>query len=152
MKTRIRTSRYLEIAIVISLVAVLMMSRAGGVGAFQDSEDMPPPFGLTQGQTARLNVLNSSEAGGYAINWKFLDSMGRVVAQSDGRTFIPADQFRSFDVNGDSLDVARDAFGRIQLRVVVTTIGNPNDTQPKVSVEVLDNSSGKTTVFCANNL
>ncbi|HEY3040497.1 MAG TPA: hypothetical protein VGJ66_17290 [Pyrinomonadaceae bacterium] len=152
MKTRIRTSRYLEIAIVISLVAVWMMSGARGVRALQDSEDMPPPFGLAQGQTARLNILNSSEASGLVIDWKFLDSTGRVVAQSDGRNFIPTDQFRSFDVNGDSLDVARDRFGRIQLRVVVTTVGNPDTTQPKVSVEVLDNSSGKTTVFCANNL
>ncbi|HEV8370542.1 MAG TPA: hypothetical protein VGQ39_21505 [Pyrinomonadaceae bacterium] len=152
MRERIRTKRYLVMMMVISLATIWMMSGPRRVRAIQDVENMPPPFGLAAGQTARLNILNTGEVNGYAIDWRFLDSMGRVVARSDGRTFIPTDQFRSFDVNGDSLDVARDAFGRIQLRVVVTTIGNPNDTQPKVAVEVLDNSSGKTTVFCANNL
>ena len=78
--------------------------------------------------------------------------MGRVIAQSDGRVFLPTDQFRSFDVNGDSLDVERDRFGRIELRAVVTAIGNPEENNLKVSVEVIDNTTGKTTVFCQNNL
>ncbi len=96
--------------------------------------------------------VNNCKASGYVINWKFLDSMGRVIAQSDGRVFLPTDQFRSFDVNGDSLDVERDRFGRIELRAVVTAIGNPEEKNLKVSVEVIDNTTGKTTVFCQNNL
>jgi len=158
MKRVIGRSRFFEVAIAISLATVWVMSGPRSVIALQDSEDMPPPFGLALGQTARLNILNSGQPRGYIIDWKFLDSTGRVVAQSDGRVSVPTDQFRSFDLDGDSLALPRDRFGRVQLRAVVTTVGNPEESgngdlkNLGVSIEVVDNATGKTTVFCQNNL
>jgi len=127
--------------------------------ALADSETVLSPIGITFGQTARLNVLNSGAEKGLVVDWKFLDSAGRTLARGPEPHLIPAGQFRSFDVNGDELGAERDRLGRIQLRAVVTTLGGP-DTKAKngdhcVSVEVIDNATGKTTFttkFCQNNL
>jgi len=152
MKRVLRSNRYFELALVISLVTAWTISGVTGVGAFQDSEDMPPPFGLAQAQSARLNILNSGEARGYIINWKFVDGDGQPLAESDRDVLIPIDRFMSFDLDGDSLNAIRDRFGRIQLRAVVTAVGNPDTKNLKISVEVVDHATGKTTVFCHNNL
>ena len=63
----------------------------------------------------------------------------------------------SFDLSADELDAVRDRFGRIQMRAVVTGVGNPNEISGSLhaSVEVIDNATGKTTfttVFSSNNL
>lgn len=142
--------KYLGLAIVISLVTVWIMIGAGGAGAFQDSEDMPAPIGLAPGQTARLNILNRGEERGYIINWKFVDSDGQTLVQSDRDTLIPIDRFMSFDLHGDSLSDIRDRFGRVQLRAVVTAVGNPDTRNLHVSVEVFDNDTGKTTFVLTN--
>src|SRR5215813_12861213 len=104
---KIRSIRTKLIVVVIAMVAaavIWMTSPARHVLAVQDPEYTPSPFGLAPGQTARLSILNSGEARGYIIVWKFLDSTGRVLAQAAERTFIPTDQFRSIDVDGDALD------------------------------------------------
>jgi hypothetical protein len=62
MKTQ--NTRMKLIAVVIALVALASVWAAWGGGwviAIQDSEDMPSPFGLARGQTARLTVLNIGE-------------------------------------------------------------------------------------------
>ena len=120
--------------------------RPSRVLAVQDPESMPPPFGLAQGQTARLNILNSGAERGYVINWKFIDSMGRVLAEGPQPHLVPSGQFMTFDVDGDSLGVMRDRFGRIQLRGVVTAIGNPDTKNLRVSLEVFDNETARTIV------
>lgn len=146
-------------ATVIALVAAAAIWSAWGARqaqALADSEKVLEPIGITFGQTARLNALNSGEAKGLIIDWKFLDSAGRTLAQGPEPHIIPAGQFRSFDVNGDELGAERDRFGRIQMRAVVTLLGR-TDARGKhcVSVEVIDNATGKTTFttkFCQNNL
>lgn len=115
--------------------------------AIQDSEDFPSPIGITFGQTARLNVLNSGEEKGLVINWKFLDSAGRVLARGPEPHLIPPGQFRSFDVNGDELNALRDRFGRIQILAVVRALGGPDTKNLHTSLEVFDNATGKTTAF-----
>jgi len=125
-------------------VAISAIWYAGRVSAFQDSEDMPVPFGLAQGQTARLNILNTAAERGHLLTWRFLDGMGRELAQSEGRILIQSGQFMSFDVDGDSLDMIRDRFGRIQMRAVVTALGGPDTKNLRVSLEILDNATGKT--------
>ena len=62
--------------------------------------------GLASGQTARLNALNSGEEKGYVIDWKFLDTQGRVLAQSQESVFLPAVQMKSFDLNAADLEGA----------------------------------------------
>jgi len=146
----------------IALVTAATIWFAGGdrrAQALADSETVLSPFGVTFGQTARLNVLNSGESKGIIIIWKFLDSAGRTLARGPEPHLIPAGQFRSFDVNGDSLGAERDRFGRVQMRAVVTTLGGPDTSDKKgehcASVEVIDNATGKTTFttkFCQNNL
>jgi hypothetical protein len=159
------------IAIVIALVTVVLVWANWGasrVAAIQDSQgDITPtprscggcalldPFGLAVGQAARLTVLNSSEDRGFIINWKFLDSEGRTLAQSEERVMVLPGQMKSFDLDGDTLDRVRDAFGRIQMRAVVRALGGPDTRNLKVSIEVFDKSSGRTTsttAFCSNNL
>jgi len=51
----------------------------------------------------------------------------------------------SFDLDGNSIERGRDRFGRIQMRVVVTT--ERREPEPHISVEVIDNATGKTTVL-----
>lgn len=151
MKAKDRSTKLLAMATV--LVALAMAWAAWGanrVAALGDNEDTPPPFGLAQGQTARLTVFNSGEAGGYIINWKFLDSEGRTLARSPEPEAIPTEQFRSFDISADSLHTTRDRFGRVQLRAVVTALGGPDTKNLRVSLEVFDNTAGRTTVFITN--
>jgi hypothetical protein len=104
---------------------------------------MPSPFGLASGQTARLNLWNPGRFAIVGPEYRFLDSAGRILAQSEGRLVIQPRQFVSFDLNRDSLNVFPDRFGRIQLQAVVTALGGP-DTRLHVSVEVFDNETGKT--------
>lgn len=146
-------------ATVIALVAAAAIWSAWGARqaqALADSEMVLEPIGITSGQTARLSVLNSGEEKGLVVNWKFLDSAGRILARGPESHLIPAGQFRSFDVDGDELGAERDRFGRIQMRAVVTMLGGP-DTKGEhcISVEVIDSATGKTsftTKFCQNNL
>ena len=105
-------------------------------------------------------MLNCGEEKGLVTDWKFLDGAGRTLARGPEPHIIPAGQFRSFDVNGDELGAERDRFGRIQMRAVVTMLGGPDTKgkkgEPCVSVEVIDNATGRTTfstkAACSNNL
>jgi hypothetical protein len=137
----------------IVMVIVLMAAAIGWVTwpadralAIQDSEDRPSPFGIAFGQTARLTVLNGGDRG-YVIDWKFVDGQGRTLAGTRQPEVIPPGQFVSFDLGGDSIGLARDHFGRVQAQAVVTSIGNTNDKNLHVSVELFDNATGRTTSF-----
>jgi hypothetical protein len=148
MKTSKTTTKLF--AMVIALVTAAAIWFAWGARqaqALQDSEDFPSPIAITFGQTARLSVLNTGESKGIIIDYKFLDSAGRVLARGPEPHLIPAGQFRSFDVNGDELRAERDRFGRVQLRAVVTLLGGPDTKNLHTSLEVFDNATGKTTVF-----
>ncbi|HEY3040496.1 MAG TPA: hypothetical protein VGJ66_17285 [Pyrinomonadaceae bacterium] len=152
MKTRNRRWKLvgLFIGIVLTVVGGWLFGSSTSVKAVQDPENMPGSFGLARGQTARLNVLNSGEQRGYIIDWKFLDSLGRVVSEGPQPHLIPVDQFKSFDLDADSLAIAGDQFGRIQLRAVVTALGGPDTNNLHVSLEVFDKDTGKTTFVLTN--
>lgn len=160
MKTAKTTTKLFATVLALGAVAAIWSAwGARQTQAIQDSEMILSPIGITFGQTARLNVLNSGEAKGLVINWKLLDSAGRTMAQGPEPQIIPPGQFRSFDVNGDDMSAERDRFGWIQMRAVVTMLGGPDTRDNKgehcVSVEVIDNATGKTsftTKFCQNNL
>jgi hypothetical protein len=151
MKAKDCLMKLFTLAIAVVAVAVICTAwPTRRVLAVQDVGNMPPPFGLAQGQTVRLNVLNSGEARGYVINWKFLDSEGGVLARSAEQEIIPTDQFRSFDISADSLETARDHFGRIQMRAVVTLLGGPDTRNLQLSFEVFDNATGQSTILYTN--
>lgn len=153
MKARTIPAKLITVVITLATLAAIWGAwSAGSVLALQNSESHSFSWGCAPGQTARLTVLNTGEARGYIINWKFLDAEGRTLARSEEPVMVPLGEMKSFDLDGDSLDQPRDRFGRIQMRAVVTTLGGPDTKNLRVSVEVFNNADGKTTVFCQNNL
>ena len=147
MQSKTRSTKVLTLVITTALVATAAMITswpARQVQAIQDSEDFPTPFGLAQGQTARLTVLNTGDQQGY-VTWKFLDSLGRTLAQTPEPHLIPPGQFRSFDFDLPNPPPGIvDIYGRIQVRALVSAIGNPDEKALRTSIEVLDNATGRT--------
>ncbi len=148
MKTRNRITKWLSsvalAAALISLWAIWPVSRVKAIG---DPADGKYGLGLARGQIARLTVINSGEERGFIINWKFLDSENRALAQSDGAVEMLPGQMKSFDLDGDALNTARDRFGRIQFRAKVSGSGQRRDLNHhfQILVEIFDNDTGKTT-------
>lgn len=148
--------------VLIALAAIWFGLNTNSVQAVRDSEINSFSFGTAGGQTARLNVLNCGDAQGIIIDYKFLDGGGSVLKRSPEPHNIPPGKTVSFDLNADELTAPRDRFGRIQMRAVVKGLGGPDTFQRNVSVsvEVIDNATGKSTLFvareaakgCSNNL
>jgi hypothetical protein len=138
------------LTIVIGLTAVFLWSSwpVREVKAIQDSEDFPAPFGLARGQTARLTLFNVGETAVVGPEYKFLNGHGVVLARSIEEIVIPAGQFRYFDFDLPNPPPGTvDLFGRMQIRAVVNAVGNPDIKNVRVSVEVFDNDTGKTTLI-----
>src|SRR5215510_16543498 len=118
--------------------------------AFQASATFLPyieTIGIASGQTARLNALNTNAERGIIIDWKFLDSQGRILAQSREPQLIPPGQMRSFDLNADEVNATRDPSSRVQVIAIIRTIEDLDTIYIHTSLEVFDNATGKTTVF-----
>jgi hypothetical protein len=103
------------------------------------------PVGLAPGQTARLNFANIGETHGIIVNYRFLDSDAVVIAQSEHPLTLPAGKMMSVDVDRDTLSL-KDPRIEIRAEVEILTPGNPQRSL-RQSLEVFDNTSGKTTVF-----
>ncbi len=88
MKTVKTTTKLFAMAIALVTAATIWFAwGARRAQAIQDSETILSPIGITSGQTARLNVLNSGESKGIIIAWKFLDSApmcGFLTQQTSG--------------------------------------------------------------------
>ena len=156
MKTAKTTKKLFVTAIaLVTTVAIWATFGASRTQAFQGSETFLPyieTIGIAPGQTARLNAFNSNEERGIIINWKFLDSQGRILAQSREPQLIPPGQMRSFDLNADEVNATRDPSSRVQVIAIIRTIEDPDTIYLHASLEVLDNSTGKTTVFVSPTL
>jgi hypothetical protein len=146
MKTRNRRTIQIVFALAVALAIILAPWIARRVDALAEDHNQFV-VGLSSGQTARLSALNSGEEIGIIVDYKIFDSQGRVLAQSPERQAIPPGQMGSFDLNADELNATRDRFGRIQIRAVAQSVGNQNDNDLHVSLEVFDNATGKTTVL-----
>jgi hypothetical protein len=146
MKNRNRRTIQIVFALAVALAVILAPWIARRVDALAEDHNQFV-VGLSSGQTARLSALNSGEETGIIIEWKFFDSQGRVLAQSPERQPIPPGQMGSFDLIADELNATRDRFGRIQIRAVAQSVGNQNDNDLRVTLEVFDNATGKTTVL-----
>jgi len=96
------------------------------------------PVGITFGQTARVNILNTGDRGFIIEGGKFLDSDGNVIAEFRGT--IDPGKTMSFDLNGDTL--AR----RVEIHVVIEG-PVPHLKGALISLEVFNNADGRTTVF-----
>ena len=147
MKPRYRPSlKALAFSIFLTIGAIVWTSvPTQPVQAIQDSEDFPAPFGLARGQTARLTVLNTGDTGIVGPEYRFLNGHGVILAAFPTETIIPPGQFRFFDFDLPNPPPGTvDLFGRVQMRVAVNTIGNPDEKNLRVSVEVFDNVTGRT--------
>ena len=146
MKSSYVSLRFIAIVLVLTVAAIVWTTLpARQVHAIQDSEDFPPPFGLAQGQTARLTLFNSGDTAVQDPDYKFLNGHGVILAAFPTETIIPPGQFRYFDFDLPNPPPGTpDLFGRVQLRVAVNTVGNPNDKNLRASVEVFDSTTGKT--------
>ena len=158
MKTQsIRTKLIAMAMAIVALAAVWAACGTNRVEAVQDSQSnitpmprdcggctlIPDPFGIASNQTVRINVANPA-AEVMIIAPCILDADGNLLMDF-GRATVAPGRIMSFDLDGDSLVHPRDRFGRIQMRVVVTT--ERREPEPHLSVEVIDNATGKTTAF-----
>jgi hypothetical protein len=103
------------------------------------------PVGITFGQTARVNLSNTSDRSIIIIGGKFFDTDGNTLAEF-GRQVIEPGKIMSFDLNAD--DIVREN-NRIQIRGVIES-PEPHLRGAMISVEVFNNADGKTTVFVWN--
>ncbi len=148
MKTRNRITNWLSsVALAVAMISLWAVWPISRVEAIGDPTDGKYGLGLARGQTARLTVINSGEERGFVVDWKFLDNEGRPLAQSDGPVEMLPGQMKSFDLDGDALNTARDRFGRIQIRAKVAGRGQRRDLNHnfQILVEIFDNDTGKTT-------
>src|SRR2546430_8979470 len=132
MKTRTTSSM---------LIALLLAVLALGVTKAQAFIDIYRPVGITFGQTARVNILNTGDRAFIIDGSKFLDNDGNVIATFRGT--IDPGKTMSFDLN-------RDSFVREQNRVEIHVVLEgpvPHLTGALISLEVFNNADGRTTVF-----
>ena len=99
------------------------------------------PVGITFGQTARVNLLNTSDRAFVVIGGKFLDSDGSVLGEFRGT--IDPGKTMSFDLNGDTVPRTEN---RIEIHVVIEG-PEPHLKEAVISLEVFNNADGRTTVF-----
>jgi len=98
------------------------------------------PFGVAFGQTARVNLLNTSDHA-IIINGKFLDGDGSVFGEFRGE--IAPGKTISFDLNRDTL--SRDT-NRLEIHAQIEA--PRSDLKGAVaSVEVFNNADGRTTIY-----
>ena len=156
MKTAKTTKKLFVTAIaLVTTAAIWATLGARRAQAFQGSETLLPyieTIGIAAGQTARLNAINTNADRGIVIDWKFLDSQGHILAQSREPQLIPPGQMRSFDLNADEVNVTRDPSSRVQVIAIIRTIEDPDTIYLHTSLEVIDNATGKTTVFVSPTL
>jgi hypothetical protein len=115
-------------------------------------------IGIVPGQTLRVSTLNTIEPAApgedgrkfkplFAVT--LLLSDGRVIAQSDEITLDPG-QFHSFDFKRADLPVTGEFGGRLQTRAKVIWNKLRLKTEFPSSVELVDEITGKTTVFISS--
>jgi hypothetical protein len=146
----------LKVVSVVALAAVLFAAMAlldrGRVSAFNPQPD-PPAFGMigiTNEQTARLNVVNVGEVqpGRVQVELMFLDGQGNVLRRST-ETLMPG-RATFLDLDGATLprDSGPPSAGgnRTQIRAKIRLVEDPNltpipigDRNLAATVEVFDN-------------
>src|SRR5437762_1406355 len=99
------------------------------------------PVGINFGQTAWVNLLNTSDRAIIVVGGNFLDSDGNVLAEFAGGFAVDPGVMIAFDLNAD--DIIRES-NRIEIRAVITA---ETSRGLLISAEVFENDTGKTTVF-----
>jgi hypothetical protein len=169
-----KTKRTLTIAtVLVALAALMTLGILRGTRQVQ-AQDIAPPqperisfgmVGITQGQTIRLNVVNTfpppvadSQLQTYRVVMTFLDAEGHRLRSRDGSIIRRAMDLEPgkaafLDLNADDLQYPPGP-SRLQLRAIVNVTPPPipdsNQNPPPVndrivtSVEVFNNANGRT--------
>ncbi|HEX8077417.1 MAG TPA: hypothetical protein VF511_06345 [Chthoniobacterales bacterium] len=125
-------------------LALTAPGTAPSVNAADAQRRQTDAVGVSSGQTLRLNLFNRGDERGIFVNWRFLDAEGALVAASERPIAVGLSKVVSIDLNRDAIPRAGN---RHQLRAEVNAIGDPNLRNLRVTLEVFDNATGKTTVF-----
>jgi len=100
-------------------------------------------FSLASGQATTAHVVNTGEERGIIINWRVLDSVGNVLAQSNRRR-LEFGEATSFSFAGLALSEGQ----RTTIRVELTVEGAARNHPGFIATQEVHNvSDGKTTVF-----
>src|SRR5215470_6415431 len=99
------------------------------------------PVGLTMGQTAQLNLVNTSAPSGILVNWRFIDANGLVIAQST--VTLPLGTTVSVDYTRQG------GLLRAEVRAQVDIFTSVSAKSLRASLEVFDNVTGVATVCMA---
>lgn len=139
-----------------TLAATLAVSMPSRAEAFDPQPDPPVRFGmvgLTRGQTARLNAVNTGNPDESAcpVELSFVDSMGNTVGIVP--CIIPPGEADFLDLDAASLGRPET---RVQIRATVA-IGGPRRREVKacaknlrLTLEVFDTDTGKTAVILSD--
>lgn len=167
-----KTKRTLIIAAVLVAFAALMtLGIFRGTREVQAQDQQPPPagnrisfgmVGMTQGQSIRLNVVNTDFAregelppDPCRVVLTFLDADGHRLRSRDGSIIrrameLPPGQAAFLDLNADDLQYPPGP-SRLQLRAVVNVLPPPVSDRTELppdpcvpSVEVFNNANGRT--------
>jgi hypothetical protein len=122
----------------IAVVAALLMLGASHASAIVIDW---VPVGIAFGQTARANILNTSDRAIIMIGGRFVDSDGSVLGEFRGS--IDPGKIMSFDLNRDTLPRPEN---RVQIHVVIEG-PEPHLRKAGMSLEVFNIADGKTTAF-----
>jgi hypothetical protein len=170
-----RTKRTMMMLAFVATAALAALGTYRGTRRVQAQSDTSPPVservsfgmvGITRGETARLSVVNTSDAvcPCQRIVLNFRDADGRLVRNRDGRPVrkevAPEPGQSAFlDLDADDLQLPPGTT-RLQFRAVVNVtpppIGDSSETPPPIgdrtvpSVEVFSNSNGRTVLFIGN--
>jgi hypothetical protein len=96
------------------------------------------PVGVTLSQTARINLVNTSEPGGIFVNWRFIDANGVVLAQSS--VSLPLGMIVSVEYRRQG------GLPRAEVRAKVDIFTSVSAESLRASLEVFNNDSGATTL------
>ena len=145
MKTQTTFSKLLP---TLALAAVLSVCAAASPRALAEDPrncgSCQLPVGLTREQSISATVFNSSEDRALTIICgKFRDGQGTILAELARTTVAPLHMV-SFTLDRETL--MREE-SRLQISAVVTFPSMPDLRDARVSVEVIDNATGKTAVL-----
>jgi len=143
MKTQNLLTKLLVLTTFLSILFMIGV-RAEQVQAFDTTDAKPSPmFGLAEGQTARLNVVNIGDPnqGSCQVQMIFYDNEGKQLALAVQKIDPGIATFLDLSYN----DVGNPNI-RVQIRSwVKVLVGDPHICLS--SLEVFDDETGKTTVF-----
>ena len=132
-----------QISKLIAAVAVLLLLSASPAAAVIIDWF---PIGIASGQTARVNLLNTSDSAIVVIGGKFVEMDGSVLKEFRDE-LVPPGKTMSVDLDRNTLSRPQDGEeDRVQLHVSLE--GEPAHLRHVVfSMEVFNNADGKTMTF-----